>query len=186
MCYSLGIPPAQFSLLLDDAAGDLAGLYRARVRRLACEFPLADNYFAWQAFGRSYDVEHREAIPEYLREENYERLRERAHRVETRLAPMTEFLGGEPVRSVDRYVLLDAQDWMSDAQLQGLWSQIDRTARPGARVIFRTAAEETKLEDVLPARLRARWTCEKALGRALLSRDRSAIYGGFHVFSATH
>ena len=45
-------------------------------------------------------------------------------------------------RSLDRYVLLDAQDWMSDLQLNDLWREITRTARPGARVIFRTAADE--------------------------------------------
>lgn len=30
---------------------------------------------------------------------------------------------------------------MTDVQLNELWSQISRTAAPGARVIFRTAAE---------------------------------------------
>ena len=48
-----------------------------------------------------------------------------------------------PRESFDRYVLLDAQDWMSDAELTELWGEITRTARPGARVIFRTAAEPT-------------------------------------------
>ena len=52
----------------------------------------------------------------------------------------TDFLAQKPP-SVDRYVLLDAQDWMSDAQLNALWTEITRTAAPGARVIFRTAAE---------------------------------------------
>ena len=39
-----------------------------------------------------------------------------------------------PAASFDRYVLLDAQDWMGDADLTKLWSEITRTARPGARV----------------------------------------------------
>ena len=42
-----------------------------RVERLACDFPLKDNYFAWQAFSRGYDIEGRNAVPPYLREENY-------------------------------------------------------------------------------------------------------------------
>jgi len=61
----------------------------------------------------------------------------------------TEYLEGQPARSLDRYVLLDAQDWMSDAQLNALWQQMTRTARPGARVIFRTAARPS----LLPGRL---------------------------------
>ena len=44
-------------------------------------------------------------------------------------------------KALDRYVLLDAQDWMTDEQLNELWSEITRTARPDARVIFRTAGE---------------------------------------------
>ena len=38
---------------------------------------------------------------------------------------------------------------MTDAQLNALWREITRTARPGARVIFRTAAEPS----LLPGRL---------------------------------
>ena len=34
---------------------------------------------------------------------------------------------------------------MDDAQLTELWSQILRTARPGTRVLFRTAAEPSLL-----------------------------------------
>lgn len=183
MSYSLGIPPAQFSLLRREAAGKVAGLYRDRVRRLACDFPLADNYFAWQAFGRGYDLENRQAVPDYLRAESYEQLRRRVGRVETHLASMTDFLATEPAQSVDRYVLLDAQDWMSRDQLTALWREIDRTARPAARVIFRTAAEEPRLDDMLPEGLIGRWQYERDLSRSLLARDRSAIYGGFHIFS---
>jgi S-adenosylmethionine-diacylglycerol 3-amino-3-carboxypropyl transferase len=181
--YSLGIPPAQFNLLRHEAAGDVARLYRERVRRLACDFPIGDNYFAWQAFGRAYDLEHRRAVPDYLRAENYQTLRGRADRVETRLASMTDFLAGESPGSVDRYILLDAQDWMSAEQMNALWREIDRTARPGARVIFRTAAEEARLEDTLAPALIARWQYERELSRALLVRDRSAIYGGFHIYA---
>ena len=34
---------------------------------------------------------------------------------------------------------------MNDADLTALWTEITRTARPGARVIFRTAADERLL-----------------------------------------
>ena len=52
----------------------------------------------------------------------------------------TEYLETRAAGSVDRFVLLDAQDWMTDEMLNELWRQITRTARPRARVIFRTAA----------------------------------------------
>ena len=56
----------------------------------------------------------------------------------------------EPDASLDAYVLLDAQDWMNDATLTALWREIRRTARPGARVIFRTAADERLLPGRVP------------------------------------
>jgi S-adenosylmethionine-diacylglycerol 3-amino-3-carboxypropyl transferase len=180
--YSLGIPPAQFEALRRDAGGDIVALFRERVRRLACDFPIANNYFAWQAFGRAYDNEHREAVPAYLRRENFEVLRERAARAETRLASMTEFLAREPDASLDAYVLLDAQDWMGRDQLNALWREISRTARPAARVIFRTAGTDSPLADALEPALLGAWRYEAERSRALLARDRSEIYGGFHLY----
>lgn len=182
MFYGLGIPPAQFAALAHDGGGDIAALYRARVRRLACDFPIETNYFAWQAFGRRYDVNGRAAIPDYLREDNFAMLRARAGRASVRLGSMTEFLAAQPPSSFDRFVLLDAQDWMDGERLVGLWRVIDRASRPAARVLFRTAATASPLETALPTELLASWRPDRALGDRQLARDRSAIYGGLHVY----
>ena len=90
-------------------------------------------------------------LPPYLRREHFDAVRSRADRVEVLNRSITEYLAGCPAASRDRYVLLDAQDWMTDAQLNALWAEITRTARPGARVIFRTAAEPS----LLPGRARS-------------------------------
>ena len=94
---------------------------------------------------------------------------------------MTELLAAKPASSVDRFVLLDAQDWMSDAQLNALWFEITRTAAPGARVIFRTAGEENLLAGRVDASLLRRWDYREAESKVLHARDRSSIYGGFHL-----
>jgi S-adenosylmethionine-diacylglycerol 3-amino-3-carboxypropyl transferase len=154
-----------------------------RLRRLACDFPLEENYFAWQAFGRRYGVKAGGPMPDYLRPQSFATLGLRAARVETRLASVTDFLAHEPDASMDRYVLLDAQDWMGPTQLRQLWREIDRTARPEARVIFRTAGRVSPLEAALPPELLARWRTESDLANTLFRRDRSAIYGGFHIYS---
>jgi S-adenosylmethionine-diacylglycerol 3-amino-3-carboxypropyl transferase len=183
--YSLGIPPAQFEALRRDADGDLVTLFRERVRRLACDFPIENNYFAWQAFGRGYDQQNRQAVPAYLHADIFKVLGERAARAETKLASMTDFLGNEPAASVDAYVLLDAQDWMGRDQLNALWRAISHSARPGARVIFRTAGADSPLTDALEPDILAQWTYEAERSRALLARDRSAIYGGFNLYRRT-
>ena len=182
LLYSLGIPPRQFAELQDCSGGDLAGLYFARVRRLACDFPLAQNYFAWQAFGRRYDAASG-ALPPYLRRENYAPIQERLPRVATQTVSMTDFLAALPDASWDRYVLLDSVDWMDQGMLQRLWAQIRRTARSGARVIFRTAGTRSPLETLLPDGELAGWRRHAEEAARLFAGDRSAIYGGFHLYS---
>ena len=182
--YALGIPPAQYDELVSTNNGSAIASLRDRVERLACDFPIADNYFAWQAFGRGYDLEHREAIPDYLRRDTYEVIRTRTGKVDTHLASLTDFLKEQAPQSMHRYVLLDAQDWMNDAQLAALWSEIDRTADArDARVIFRTAGADSPLPRKLPAELLAPWTYLEAQSRAFHAQDRSSIYGGFHVYT---
>jgi len=178
--YGLGIPPAQYEALAGGS--DMRHVLRQRLERLACGFSLDDNYFAWQAFGRSYAENASGPLPPYLRREHFDTLRARADRVEVLNRSVTEYLAGCADASRDRYVLLDAQDWMTDAQLNALWAEITRSARPGARVIFRTAAEPSLLPGRVAPALLDRWRYEAAQSLELSARDRSAIYGGFHLY----
>jgi S-adenosylmethionine-diacylglycerol 3-amino-3-carboxypropyl transferase len=178
--YGLGIPPAQYEALA--GGGDMATVLRARVERLTCGFSLDQNYFAWQAFGRSYADSGDGPLPPYLRSDHFDAIRARADRVEVLNRSFTEYLDGCADRTLDRFVLLDAQDWMSDAQLNALWREITRTARAGARVIFRTAAEPSLLPGRVEPAVLDRWRYEADLSRDLTARDRSAIYGGFHLY----
>ena len=178
--YGLGIPPAQYAVL---AGGNhMADVLRQRIERLACDFSFNDNYFAWQAFGRSYAEQGAGPLPPYLRASHFDTIRERASRVEMLNRSFTEYLQTKLDRSLDRYVLLDAQDWMTDAQLNALWSEITRTARAGARVIFRTAAEPSLLPGRVQDETLSQWSYEAEQSRDFTIRDRSAIYGGFHLY----
>ncbi len=178
--FGLGIPPQQYDALC--SGGDMAAVLRGRLERLACGFSLADNYFAWQAFGRGYSEEESGPLPPYLTRANFATVRDRVERVTIKQASITDHLGAKPLSSVDRYVLLDAQDWMTDAQLNALWAEITRTAKPGARVIFRTAAEPSLLPGRLDDEILSRWHYHAARSAQLHARDRSSIYGGFHLY----
>ncbi len=179
--YGLGIPPAQYAEL--TGGRHMADVLSERLGQLACSHSLADNYFARQAFGRSY--RHHDAtasLPPYLEAENWATLRNAAQRVRTANSPITDVLAAHPEDSVDRVVLLDAQDWMDEAQLNALWAAITRAARPGVRVIFRTAAPHSPLEAKLDAAILERWTYDSETSLRLGANDRSAIYGGFHIY----
>jgi hypothetical protein len=60
---------------------------------------------------------------------------------------LTAFLQHQPNNSLDAYLFLDAQDWMDQGQLTGLWREVTRTATQGARVVFRTGGSQSPLEE---------------------------------------
>ncbi len=180
--FGLGIPPAQYEALAGDEPAGMAAVLRARLEKLACDFDIRDNYFAWQAFGRGYGKEPAAPLPPYLQAANHALVTGRVDRVTVRHANFTDHLAEQPDASLDRYVLLDAQDWMTDAQLTALWREITRTARPGARVLFRTAAAPTLLPGRVPDAILGRWDYAEEQSRDLTRRDRSSIYGGVHLY----
>ena len=181
--YGLGIPPSQHRSLAGTKPDGMARVLRARVERLACHFDLGENYFASQAFGRRYDTGPDAPLPPYLERRNYESIKSRCGRVGVFHVSMTEYLQRHGERSIDCFVLLDAQDWMTGSDLALLWTEITRTARPRARAIFRTAAENNLLYGRVPGQILARWRYDEGYCRDLARRDRSSIYGGFHLHS---
>ena len=74
-----------------------------------------------------------------------------------------------------------AQDWMTDEQLNTVWTEMTRTAAKGARIIFRTAAERSIVDGRLRPEIDSQWRylAEQSvdIGKAV----RSAIYGGVHM-----
>ncbi len=180
--FGLGIPPQQYDALAGAANGNMHAVLKERIRLLMCAFPLSENYFAWQAFNRAYRADGLGPVPPYLQQDKYDAVRRGADLVEVLNRTFTDYLKDQPAQSKSVYVLLDAQDWMSDGQLQDIWAEITRTAAPGARVIFRTAGLDTILPGRVAATTLAHWHYEEDRSRALHRQDRSAIYGGFHLY----
>ena len=178
--FGLGIPPAQYDALAGGRP--MHEVIEERLRRLACDHDLKVNYFAWQAFHRGYAARGLGPVPPYLEEQNYTKLRDGLDRLNLRNNSFTAHLAAQPAQSFDRYVLLDAQDWMNDQELSDLWTEITRTARPGSRVIFRTAGTKTILPGRIPDAVLGQWYYQAEQSADLTRRDRSAIYGGFHLY----
>lgn len=180
--FGLGIPPAQYEALASDDPQGISAVLKHRLEKLACDFELSQNYFAWQAFGRGYGQGPAAPLPPYLEPANYQAVVDRVDRVEVRHANMCDYLDAMPDASLDRYILLDAQDWMTDAVLTRLWTGITRTAKPGARVLFRTAAQPSLLPGRVPDAILDRWDYRAEESLDYTRRDRSAIYGGVHLY----
>jgi S-adenosylmethionine-diacylglycerol 3-amino-3-carboxypropyl transferase len=178
--FGLGIPPAQYEALSGGRPMDR--VIHERLEKLSCGFALEDNYFARQAFARSYAHDGSGSLPPYLQEKNFSALKAAAANIDVKQANLIQLLAAQKPGTVDRVSLLDAQDWMTDAQLNDLWQAITNAAAPGARVIFRTAGHETILPGRVGDALLGRWTYLQNLSQDLNARDRSSIYGGFHVY----
>ena len=183
--FGLGIPPQQYDELKKDpsAQGSIIDLYKERTRRLAVEFPVSENYFAWQAFARKYDTENRTALPEYLKRENYETLKKNAGKINTKIGSVTDEIKQNPENTFDRFVFLDAQDWMNAEALTELWQSIADRSQSGARIIFRTAGAISPVEKNLPKALREKFYYEENLSKEFFRQDRASIYGGFHLYN---
>lgn len=182
--FGLGIPPRQFQELSGGLTRteSLIDTYRDRVRRLACEFPIRENYFAWQAFARRYDTDARKALPEYLKQENFDLLRLNVQNLKLIHSPISDVIAKMPRGSFNRFVLLDAQDWMDDTALNLLWKAIRDRGEADSRIIFRTAGAMSPIESRLAPEIRESFRYEAEESRRLAKLDRAAIYGGFHLY----
>jgi S-adenosylmethionine-diacylglycerol 3-amino-3-carboxypropyl transferase len=182
--FGFGIPPAQYDLLKQDDQAGITGALKSRLQKLACDFDIKDNFYAWQAFGRGYGKHDDAPLPPYLQAAHYGEVHARAERVEIRHQNYADYLETMPAQSLDRYILLDAQDWMTDAQLTRIWGEITRTARPGARVLYRTAAMPDVVAGHVPDAILDQW--EYAPREKLedwTRRDRSSVYGMTHLWT---
>ena len=71
---------------------------------------------------------------------------------------------------------------MTDDQLTALWREITRTAMPGARVLFRTGGGPDILPGRVPVELLDQWAYDAPASERAFAEDRSAIYGGVHLY----
>ena len=114
--------------------------------------------------------------------ENYATLKHNASRLETKIGSVTEEIKRSTANSFNRFVFLDAQDWMNADAMTELWQEIADKGEKDSRIIFRTAGAASPIETNLPTNLRARFIYEKDLSLQLFKQDRASIYGGFHLY----
>lgn len=183
--YNLGIPPTQYASLCNGRPDTMSNVLKDRARRLATIESIHNNYFAYQAYGRTYDHTSPTNKPLYLQQRFYTTVRDNIDRIKVEHNNIREVLRQMPAKSVDAYVLLDAQDWMSPEEISLLWAEITRTASYGARVIFRTAGASSPLETLPIEDGHQVWKRNADRSDQLIKEDRSGIYGGFHLYELT-
>lgn len=182
----IGVPHPQRRLVQAQHPGGVAGFIRDAIDYVFRHLPVSENYF-WRVYlNGSYT---RDCCPEYLREGNFLALKNGlADCIEPHTCTVTEFLhrGAEPI---SRFVLLDHMDWMSSyhpAALVEEWTAILRRARPGARILLRSAhADPAFLRQITvgaaPRPLSSLVRFNRKLAARLQRRDRVHTYAGFMI-----
>lgn len=173
----LGVPRPQTRLITEEYAGGVTAYVRDKLRHVATQVPMRDNYF-WRVYvtGRYTP----ECCPNYLRPEHFAALRDRAGRVRTHTALLADFLRRNPA-PYTHYVLLDHQDWLAahdPAALAEEWRLILANSRPGTRILFRSAAPRAEF---LPECLTGRVRFQSRELEPQHLRDRVGTYGSLYL-----
>ena len=183
----LGVPGPQAEEITTQYPGGISKFIRDAVEAVVTELPFHDNYF-WRVYFQGHYTH--DCCPEYLRKENFVRLRALTERLKIHTTTVTDFLRhAEP--GLSRFVLLDHMDWMSFHQPKGLveeWNAILDKARPGARAIFRSAGLKVSYLDHLRVTRRGREVelggllrYNPSLAAELHAKDRVHTYGSFYI-----
>ncbi len=184
----LGVPRAQRHQIEMQYPGGISRFVQDCVEAVFARLPLSDNYF-WRVYMTGHYT--RECCPEYLKPENFQKLRDGlADRVETHTDSVEGFLTKDP-RPISRFVLLDHMDWLSTRRLPLLareWQWIARRAAPGTRILWRSAGLRTEFVDRTqivvdgqPRSVGELLTYDRALADQLHPQCRVHTYGSFHI-----
>jgi len=172
----LGVPRAQVRLISRNYPGGLRGFLCDKLRRVATEVLIRDNYF-WRVYlTGSYTPE---CCPNYLREENFAYLNRRVDRIHLHNSTVSDFLRRHPGRYT-HFVLLDHQDWLAWHKPEALneeWHLILENSVPGARILMRSASEQL---DFLPHDILHTLRFFPEITARLHRQDRVGTYGSLH------
>jgi S-adenosylmethionine-diacylglycerol 3-amino-3-carboxypropyl transferase len=132
------------------------------------ELPVRDNYFLHFLLTGRYPVA---SQPPYLT------ARVPVDRLTLVDGSFTEYLRSRPDGSMAGFALSNICEWLTASQIDELFAEIVRTARPGARLVFRNFVGWTEV----PPRWQDVVREDRALGEKLMRYDRSLCQRRFAV-----
>ncbi len=138
-----------------------------QVNDVFLRFPTATNPYLWQTFLGVYPSCGDAGLPIYLRRSHFETIREGLARTELISADLLAWLTRQPDRSIDFCALSNILEVTDPTYRTRLFSQLRRTARPGAVVCLRS------IFSLIPAPREEASELDAALTRKATEIDRS-------------
>jgi S-adenosylmethionine-diacylglycerol 3-amino-3-carboxypropyl transferase len=145
--------------------------FRHLAERALTGLPVRDNYFLHEMLTGRYPVGEADGLPPYLTSQGQTRAADVAEKLQLVDGSITEYLRTRPSRSVDGFALSNIAEWLDADGQDALFGEVARTAKPGARVIFRNFVGWTEI----PERWRRILIEWPRYGDALIQRDRSMV-----------
>lgn len=155
----------------DDGSTSFAESFYKRSKKAFRTIPVTGNYFlSLYLLGKYY----RESeVPAYLKKENFHILKSRVDRIKIRSADAQGWIDSMPKASIDCFALSNICELMSEKDTLRLFTGVLRTARTGARIIFRNLMVPREVPDALSEYILK----NKELSQAIFEKDRSFVYG---------
>jgi len=184
----MGVPRPQRLQVDRTYPGGIARFIEDSIEAVFTQLPFQDNYF-WRVYltGR-YS---KECCPEYLKEENFARLKGGlVDVIQLSTGSLLDFLLHGTER-ISRFVLLDHMDWLSThrhAVLRKQWQALFDRAHAQTRILFRSGGLTVDYVDPISVtrdgttRPLGEWLrYDRDLASRLHSKDRVHTYGSFYI-----
>jgi S-adenosylmethionine-diacylglycerol 3-amino-3-carboxypropyl transferase len=173
----VGVPTAQIRLLEHTHPRGLSGYVQDKLKQVMTELPFDSNYF-WRVYlTGSYSPT---CCPNYLKRENFDRIKSSLDRVNIHTCSLTGFLAKHP-GTYTHFILLDHQDWLAWHQPEMLaeeWEAIFANSSAGTRILLRSAGLDL---DFVPETAKSRLQFFPKWTTALHAQDRVGTYGSLHL-----
>ena len=155
----------------DDGASSFSESFYKRASHVMKDIPVQSNYFlALYFLGHYFNNEN---IPDYLKPENFSSIKNNINKVIPVSADSKYWLEQQPDQMFNAFALSNICELMDDKDTHKLFSEVIRTAKPGARIIFRNLM----IAREVPEDLRQIIVKDESLSKQLQFDDRSFVYG---------
>lgn len=172
-----GVPKSQQKLFIDKYEDGTFGFMKDCMRHVFTTLPANENYF-WQVYFQGHYT--KDCCPEYLEEENFERIRKEVDAISTHTTTMSQFLIDHP-KKYSHFVLLDHQDWLAENDVEALeeeWKLILKNSKKGTKILMRSAANQINF---FPKFVLDKVTFEKEKTQEVHLKDRVGTYASTYM-----
>ncbi len=165
-------------ILAAEGQADMLSVVLEHIRRL-CHTDLETNWIVWLIVTGRYNHARQDAVPPYLRRDRHARSVGAPTDVRYHNRNLFEVLQDAGRRTWSHYTLCDMPDWLSPEQQRHLLSEIARTSRDGALVLYRTVEDDCIVDR---AGMNATFRRLDARSARATAHDRSRQYRHVHLY----